>query len=278
MNKTPRNRDKRDIDSDRKLTLYESDVLTRSSDILEPNSLFDSDEDDVFIYDNDQGDEAPLTNRISVAETWAYQRFDNETNKSGDENENPLESGMLFTILFKKFARMLFNSKAENIFLTGIFSKFASIPLSDENPATYYLHAFIFLELRNKSMGLLNTLSLISEQIALRTGFDGYEFIKHKVKEQMKFLPIENPIPTKRWNLYDDELEILFNSNSSLVYGSILFEEFLKEYISTFESKKYLINMMAEYSVVKNEDNILDQAISNLRKPQNSEGSMQFYA
>ena len=177
LDKSPRNIDKRNSCFDKRCTLYESDIITRSSDIYDPNNI-DSDEDDIFLYESLETEDAPLTHRISVAETWINQKFDNETKNSNDDNENPLESGMLFTILFKKFSRMLMNSKVENIFLTGIFSKFASIPLSDENPATYYLHAFIFLELKNKAMGLLNTMLCISEQISLRGSFNGFDYIR----------------------------------------------------------------------------------------------------
>lgn len=149
LDRSPRDSDKKTYGSETKrCTMYDSDSFCSSPEIQIP--LNDSDEDeDQFLFDEEEGYEInQLTNRISVAETWANRRFENETAKSNEEPENPLESGMLFTILFNKFNRMLTNSKTENVLLTSIFAKLASIPLSEDNPATFYLHAFIYLELK----------------------------------------------------------------------------------------------------------------------------------
>lgn len=145
LDQSPTTSDKRTLDSDTQRCIMVEVKSYKSSPDEQQVPLNDSDEEDQFIYDEEDGYELnQLTHRISVADTWANMKFENETAKSNEESENPLEAGQLFTILCRKFNKLLSNSKSENVFLTSIFAKLASIPLSDENPATYYLHAFIY--------------------------------------------------------------------------------------------------------------------------------------
>lgn len=66
--------------------------------------------------------------------------------------------------------------------ITSIFSKLASVCLSDDNEATYYLHAFIFCELKKRSMGMLNRMMSIAEMISVKTNFEDYDYMKFAVK------------------------------------------------------------------------------------------------
>jgi hypothetical protein len=268
LDKSPRNGDKRSYGSESlKFTMFESDTSASSPEAEMRFDFGDSDEEDQFIYDQDIYQQDPMTHRISVADSYTEGRFESITNKSNDES-NPLEMGMLFTILFKKIGRMLTNTKTENVLVTSILSKLSSIPLSEDNPATYYLHAFMYLELKNKSMGLLNTMRIIAEAIHAKTKFENFDKIKEIAKNQLE-LPADsnlkfdsNTSPKSK-----KELEAAFQANQSVVHGSIIFEEFIKEYISIFEAKKYIIDMMSEFEAIKAQDIGLDQAISKLRKP-----------
>ena len=62
--------------------MYESE--TNNSSLNECQvPLNDSDSDDEFIYDDEDGYELnQLTNRISVADTWVNMKLDIETDKS----------------------------------------------------------------------------------------------------------------------------------------------------------------------------------------------------
>jgi hypothetical protein len=145
LDQTPTESDRKTFDSDTLRCIMVEHKTYKSTPNEQQVPLNDSDDEDQFIYDDEDGyDLTQLTHRISVAD------YENETARSTDESENPLEAGQLFTILCRKFNKLLSNSKTENVYLTSIFAKLASIPLSDENPATYYLHAFIYCELKKK--------------------------------------------------------------------------------------------------------------------------------
>mmetsp|Transcript_29705 Transcript_29705/g.26290 ORF Transcript_29705/g.26290 Transcript_29705/m.26290 type:complete len:124 (+) Transcript_29705:310-681(+) len=123
--------------------MYDTESHLSTEELQVP--LHDSDDEDEFIYDDEDGYELnQLTNRISVADSWNRMKFENETDRTGDGSESPLESGKLFTILCRRFNKLKGNSLTENLLLTSIFGKLSSIPLSDENPYTYYLHAFMY--------------------------------------------------------------------------------------------------------------------------------------
>jgi len=57
-------------------------------------------------------------------------------------DEDPLESGLLFAVLLKKFSFMLENPRMDNLILAQIWSTIASLPLQKDKPETFYLYAF----------------------------------------------------------------------------------------------------------------------------------------
>ena len=61
-------------------------------------------------------------------------------------------------------------------------------------------------------------------------------------------------------------LNSILKSNVSLIEGSIIFEEFLKEYLSIFDSKSELIKLMNIYEEIHQDDLVLDKAIRKLSK------------
>lgn len=65
----------------------------------------------------------------------------------------------------------------------------------------------------------------------------------------------------------EEELEQLFEKKSSIIYGSILFEEFVKEYMAIYRTKSFITDIALEYQKAYNEDIVLEQAIYKLRKP-----------
>lgn len=226
----------------------------------------DSDDDIFIINENlNAGDVASsplMTNRISVADTWA-----NDLDDVGNDKENPLESGLLLTILFKKFSNLLKNTKAENLYITSIFLKLASIWLTEENEATYFLHAFIFWELKKRSMGMLNRMLMIAEQVSSKTSFTDFEYMRFLIKKQLGFPDDQNyaTIQGTEWSI--DELESLFEQKESIIYGSIIFEEFIKEYIAIYRAKTYITSITEAYHSAHYDDVVLEQAIIKLRKP-----------
>ena len=116
-------------------------------------------------------------------------------------------------------------------------------------------------------MGLLNSISSIGDSIRIKTKFEDYTYIKYLIKKQLGFPDWDNIFDDNVPDKSEQELEDIFQDNANTVYGAIVFEEFLKEYITIFEAKKYIINMMHEFETVKVQDITLDQAISKLRKP-----------
>lgn len=267
LDRSPRISDRRTRGSDIvKYTMHDSETQSTSNEVGIPLDFDDSDEeDDQFVYDQEIYQNDPLTHRISVADSYMDRTFDNEFTKLNDTSDSPLETGMLFTILFKKFSKMLSNSMTENLLVTNIFTKLAAISLSDDNPGTFYLHVFVYIELKNKRMGMLNTLNMISETINSKSQFHEFSSLKEVLKQHLGSSEAANKIDVS--TLRRSGLEEAYNEHSPMVYGSIIFEEFLKEYISIFETKKYIIDMMREFECVKTNDISLDQAISKLRKP-----------
>jgi hypothetical protein len=63
---------------------------------------------------------------------------------------DPLESGLLFAVLLKKFSQMLENPRIDNLILTQIWGKIASLPLEKDKPHTFYLYAFCFQVITSK--------------------------------------------------------------------------------------------------------------------------------
>ena len=116
----------------------------------------------------------------------------------------------------------------------------------------------------------------IGENLREKYNCENYEKLKYLAKRRLGF--IENTFDNGKKNSLDIEDEgAIWNINEfekefgnvidNSFYSAIIYEEFLKEYITIFEAKKYIIDMMKEFEGVKNEDIALDQAINKLRKP-----------
>ena len=252
-----------DFDSQR-CTMHDSESGHSSSEEMQV-PLNDSDDEDEFIYDDEDGYELnQLTNRISVAESWKNMKFENDTWRTGEESENPLESGKLFSILCRRFSKLSNNSLTENLLLTSIFGKLSSIPLSDENPYTYYLHAFMYWELKKKGIGLASMMKEIGESILNKSTKDDFKLIKYLAKINLGYIDPDDDTTEEEVRDLKRQYQ---NDIDDTVYSSIVFEEFLKEYVTIFEAKKYLIDMMKEFEEIKNTDTALDQAVNKLRKP-----------
>jgi len=87
-------------------------------------------------------------------------------------DEDPLESGLLFAVLLRKFSQMLENSRIDNLILTEIWLTIASLPLDKTRPETFYLYAFCFQVCNMKqnnelksNIGLFNTIENIQKDI-----------------------------------------------------------------------------------------------------------------
>lgn len=91
-----------------------------------------------------------------------------------------------------------------------------------------------------------------------------YECVKFLAKRRLGFIdPSQDLVPGEVNQLEKEYGSQIDDSISNI----ILYEEFLKEYITIFEAKKYLIDMIQEFEKQKNQDFSLDQAISKLTKP-----------
>lgn len=90
-----------------------------------------------------------VTHAISIDDNTLFEEEDYEFEY--DSNYNPLDQGLFFKLLFKKFNDHFLNksqsssqSLTDNLLMTNIFCKLASVPLSSKNIETYYLHAFLY--------------------------------------------------------------------------------------------------------------------------------------
>ena len=105
----------------------------------------------------------------------------------------------------------------------------------------------------------------ISNQIRKKSNFEEFENLKAIVKTRL-----ENPKLNVKlqctYNRSIEELKSILKANITLIEGSIIFEEFLKEYLSIFDSKTELIKLMSIYEDVHREDLVLDTAIRKLTK------------
>lgn len=153
----------------------------------------------------------------------------------------------------------------DNLLMTSIYAKLWSIPLCDSIIETYYLHALMFWELKNDCTSLIRSLVFISNQIRQRTDFEEFQYLKAIVKVRL-----ENPNKSvklqKTFNKSIEELKEILRENLALIEGWIIFEEFLKEYLTIFDSKNELIKLLNIYESEWHEDQVLEQAISKLSK------------
>jgi hypothetical protein len=153
--------------------------------------------------------------------------------------------------------------------MTSIFSKLASIPLSDKNIETYYLHAFMYCELKNESVSLIKSMVQISNSIKEKSQFEEFYYMKKVVKNVMnnptKKEVFKGVFKASETKTRDEVVNVLF-TNRSLIESSIIFEEFLKEYLTIFDAKNELIRLMNIYEDQYEDDLVLDEAIKRLTK------------
>ena len=241
---------------------YSSDSDSDSDEEFEDENELKTANDNDFLIGR-------TTHSISITDKELFEEHDEEYKY--DQTWNPLEQGLLFKLLFRRF-RENFISKfigrvntVENLIMTSIFSKLASVPLCDKNIETYYLHAMMYWELNNEPISLIQSLILISNQIKARSNFPEFEYLK---KETIPFMinPEKDVVIKAKYNKKSEELTVMQNTNKGLIEGSIVFEEFLKEYLTIFDAKNELIKLMNMYEKTFEEDLILDEAIQKLNK------------
>jgi len=130
-----------------------------------------------------------VTNKISVVDSQLFE--ENDLEFEYDTNINPLDQGLLFKLLFKKFNDDFISKSnintglSDTLLMTSIFSKLASVPLCDKNIETYYLHAFMYCELKNDSVSLIRSLVHNSNEIKRKSNFEEFSNLKAIVKTRL---------------------------------------------------------------------------------------------
>lgn len=209
------------------------------------------------------------TNSISIIDSQLFEEADDKY--VYDLDCNPLEQGLFFKLLFKRFTHNfvsksnLSQNTIENLLMTSIFSKLASIPLWDKNIETYYLHAFMYWELKNESVSLIKSMVQISNSIKDKSQFEEFLYLKRVVKNIMENPNKKEVIKASGAKTREEVVSIL-QSNKSFIESSLIFEEFLKEYLTIFDAKNELIRLMNIYEDHYEDDLILDDAIKKLTK------------
>ena len=172
------------------------------------------------------------TTSVSITDDKLFEENDEEYKY--DPSLDPLDQGLFFKLLFKRFQGNFISkftnrvNTTENLIMTSIFSKLASIPLWDKSIETYYLHAMMYWEFENESISLVQSLVSISNQIKEKSDFEEFEFLKKEVKGFLEN-PGEREMIKQNYNIPKVEIVNLLKANRGLVEGSIIFEEFLKE-------------------------------------------------
>ena len=228
-------------------------------DDSESNSSYDSSNEtentsaSLFKYDENEFKLGRVTHSISIIDSKLFEENDKEYEYNPEIH--PLDQGLLFKLLFKKFNNIVLikskdqNRMEDNLLMTSIYAKLWSIPLWDSIIETYYLHALMFWELKNDCASLIRSIVSISNQIRDKSDFEDYEYLKAIVKVRL-----ENPSKAvklqKTFNKNIDELKEMMKEYLPLIEGSIIFEEFLKEYLTIFDSKNELIKLMNIYMKV----------------------------
>jgi hypothetical protein len=207
------------------------------------------------------------TNSVSITDSELFEENDEEYKY--DPLWNPLDQGLLFKLLFRRFKENFipkYNCRVntcENLIMTNIFSKLASVPLWDKNIETYYLHAMIYCQFNNEPVSLLQSLTSISKQIKEHSVFPEFGYLKEEAKKYI--LQPDSSIRIKeKANKNSEELTEMMKQNRGLIEGSLIFDEFLKEYLTIFDAKNELIKIMNIYEEQFEEDLILDEALLRL--------------
>ena len=136
-----------------------------------------------FEDDSNDNDESDQEEEIVTQNRNSISSFKNRLslimvtlNPKHDEfypDEDPIESGLLFAVLLRKFSQMLENSRIDNLILSEIWLTISSLPIDTQRPETFYLYAFCFQvcslnqqNFNSANIGLFNTIETIQGEIS----------------------------------------------------------------------------------------------------------------
>ncbi len=121
----------------------------------------------------------------------------------------------------------------------------------------------IYCQFNNEPVSLLQSLTSISKQIKEHSVFPEFGYLKEEAKKYI--LQPDSSIRIKeKANKNSEELTEMMKQNRGLIEGSLIFDEFLKEYLTIFDAKNELIKIMNIYEEQFEEDLILDEALLRL--------------
>lgn len=253
--------------------MYDEEEESYENDDYDINSGSESDDNkrslETYFTNTDSATETKLdevTHKISIIDNKLFE--ENDDDYEIDPENHPLNQGLFFKLLFKQFTTNFIKSSQieDNLLMTSIFAKLASISICDAYIETYYLHAFMFCEIKNDSNSLLKSIASISNQIKSQSDFEEFNYLKSIVKTRLENPDVNIPLQ-KTFSTDVETLKAILKEKGSVITGSILFEEFLKEYLSIFDSKYELIKLMNIYKRVSWDDQQLDRAIQVLCHP-----------
>lgn len=124
----------------------------------------------------------------------------------------------------------------------------------------------MFCEIKNDSVSLLRSIASISNQIKTQSDFEEFAYLKSIVKTRLENPQLKIKLQ-KTFTTEVDRLKSILKEKNSLIYATIVFEEFLKEYLTIFDSKFELIKLINVYKKAHAEDQMLDKAIRLLNNP-----------
>lgn len=247
------------------MSAYSSD-----SDSEDPEEDQDLQDGEFFLHHrNNDFSVGQTTSSVSIVDKELFEENDEEYKY--DPTWNPLDQGLLFKLLFRRFQENFipkYNCRVntvENLIMTSIFSKLASIPLCDKNIETYYLHAMLYWQFSNEPISLLQSLTSISNQIKEHSQFEEFQYLKQELLQSMIKGETRTRVRPKS-NKNFEELTEMLKQHRGIIEGSIIFDEFLKEYLTIFDAKNELIKIMNIYEEQYEEDLILEEAILRLNK------------
>mmetsp|Transcript_10304 Transcript_10304/g.10169 ORF Transcript_10304/g.10169 Transcript_10304/m.10169 type:complete len:131 (-) Transcript_10304:28-420(-) len=123
----------------------------------------------------------------------------------------------------------------------------------------------LYCQFDHEPISLLDSLTTISNQIKERSQFEEFEYLKEEVRQSM--IKGETKIRlSPKSNKTSEELTEMLNHHRGIIEGSIIFDEFLKEYLTIFDAKNELIKIINIYEEQYEEDLILEEAILKLNK------------